>query len=217
LHDTVLAFGSVRSGGTVIASVQLSAVTSALDLFGPGDAPALSPDGTTLAYLSSSAGTPLVWTAHLNGTEAQRFAAANAGWSGASEGHPVWSPTGDRIAYASTRSGNSAIYVGEVVGTTGSATLLTNSPQGASVEPAWSPDGTQIVFTSNRDGPTDLYIVGVATGAVTRLTNLGNVGQGSRASYGSTLLLRLPFTPSPPTAMPSTRQRIPDASSHAAA
>jgi Tol biopolymer transport system component len=179
IHDSLLAFGSVRPGGAVIASIQWGSSSGAPLVFGLGDAPALSPDGTMLAYLSGGSGTPLVWTARIDGTQAQRFAPANAGWSGAAEAHPVWSPTGDRIAYVSTRAGNASIYVGAVSGATGSAALLTHSPTGASVEPAWSPDGTQIVFTSNRDGPTDLYAVSVATGAVTRLTNLGSVGQAT--------------------------------------
>ncbi len=177
LHDSLLAFGSVRPGGAIIASMQVGAASGSPAVFGPGDAPALSPDGTMYAYLSAAAGTPLVWIAHLDGTQAQRFPPAAAGWSGATEAHPVWSPTGDRIAYVSTRAGNASIYVGAVAGAPGSAALLTSSPTGASVEPAWSADGTQVVFTSNRDGPTDLYVVTVATGAVTRLTSVGNVGQ----------------------------------------
>jgi hypothetical protein len=183
VHDSLVAFGSVRPGGVVIASIAGSA-DSTPTLFGPGDAPMLSPDGTTLAYLTMSGGLSLVWTAHVDGSEAERFGPAQAGWSGASEAHPVWSPTGDRIAYVSTRAGNAAIYIGAFGGATGSAALLTNSPSGASVEPAWSPDGKQIVFTSNRDGPTDLYIVTVATGAVVRLTTVGNVGQATWLAGG---------------------------------
>lgn len=178
-HASLVAFGSARPGGVVIASIESGSGGAAPVVFGSGDAPMLSPDGTTLAYLSFSGPTPLVWTAHVDGTAAQRFAPAQAGWSGASEAHPVWSPTGDRIAYVTTRAGNASIYVGAVAGVAGSATLLTSSPTGASVEPAWSPDGARIVFTSNRDGPTDLYVVAVSSGAVTRLTTLGDVGQPS--------------------------------------
>lgn len=188
VYKKLVAFGSVRPGGAVIASIEVGSADSTPAVIGPGDAPMLSPDGTTMAYLSTSSGTSmgtsLVWTAHADGSAAQRFAPAQAGWSGASEAHPVWSPAGDRIAYVSTRSGNAAIYVGAVGGGTGSATLVTSSPTGASVEPAWSADGTQIVFTSNRDGPTDLYIVTVATGKVVRLTTLGSVGQPTWLSDG---------------------------------
>lgn len=179
VHDSLLTFGSVRPGGVVIASIETGVKDSTPAVFGPGDGPQLSPDGTTLAYLTLSGGLPLVWTAHVDGSQAHRFAPAQAGWSGASESHPVWSPTGDRIAYVSTRAGNAAIYLGAAGGPTGSATLLTSSSTGSSVEPAWSPDGTHIVFTSNRDGPTDLYIATLATGAVVRLTTLGSVGQAS--------------------------------------
>jgi len=184
MHDSLLMFGSVREGGIVIASVVTGSGNMSPSQVVSGDAPALSPDGTTLAYLSEAGPTPLVWTSHVDGTNAQRFAPAAAGWTGAIETHPAWSPTGDRIAYVSTRSGNPAIYVGASDGSGGSATLLTGSSTGASVEPAWSPDGSQIVFTSNRDGPTDLYVVTVATGAVARLTNVGNTGQPTWLSDG---------------------------------
>ena len=112
-----------------------------------------------------------------HGFECAALRPADAGWDGAIEGHPSWSPTGDRIAYVTTRSGNPAIFIGAANGATGSATLLTGSVSGASIDPAWSPDGTRLVFTSNRDGPTDLYVVTVATNLVLRLTNIGNVGQ----------------------------------------
>jgi dipeptidyl aminopeptidase/acylaminoacyl peptidase len=176
-------------------SIEMGSGNSTPAVFGPGDAPMLSPDGTTMAYLSVSSGTSvggisLVWTAHVDGSGAQRFAPAQAGWSGASEAHPVWSPTGDRIAYVSTRAGNASIYVGSVAGPTGSATLVTNSPTGASAEPAWSPDGTQIVFTSDRDGPSDLYIVTVATGKVVRLTTLGSLGQATWLPGGDIVFTR---------------------------
>jgi Tol biopolymer transport system component len=190
VHDSLVTFGSVRPGGVVIASIETGLKNPIPAVFGPGDAPQLSPDGTTLAYLTISGGLPLVWTARMDGSDAKRFAPAQAGWSGASESHPVWSPTGDRIAYVTTRAGNAAVYVGAVGGATGSATLVTSSSTGSSVEPAWSPDGAQIVFTSNRDGPTDLYIATVATGAVVRLTTLGSVGQATWLPNGDIVFTR---------------------------
>jgi len=190
VHDSLLVFGSVRQGGVVIASLRTGSGDVSPGLVGAGDAPALSPDGATLAYLSQAGPTPRVWLSHVDGTAAQRFAPAQAGWDGAIETHPAWSPAGDRLAYVSTRAGNAAIYVGVVDGAAGSAALLTGGPAGASVEPAWSPDGTQIVFTSNRDGPTDLYLVTVSTGAVMRLTSVGSVGQPAWLSDGRIVFTR---------------------------
>jgi Tol biopolymer transport system component len=184
-NKTAVFFASTRPVGNVVAHVPSGGgPTDLLAMLGTADEPAVSPDGSMLAFLTTTTPLPRVYTSLIDGSQAARLSAAEAGWDGAVEDHPTWSPTGDRIAYVSTRSGNPGIYVAAVGGAAGSAALLTISPSGASVEPAWSPDGTQIVFTSNRDGPTDLYIATVTTGAVARLTSLGHVGQATWLADG---------------------------------
>ncbi len=170
-------FGSTRRDGTVLAAVRLAESDAAGWTIEPGDAPTLSPDGTMLAYLSTTGPLPRVWFSRSDGSGAQRLAAAEAGWDGAVEAHPAWSPQGDRIAYVSTRNGNAEIFVGAIDGPPGSATVVAAARTGASLEPAWSPEGLRIVFSSDRDGSADLYTVTLASGAVTRLTTMGHVGQ----------------------------------------
>jgi hypothetical protein len=189
---TIVYFGSTRQVGNVVADVPLNGgpTTDLLTALGTADEPSVSPDGTMLAFLTTTTPLPRVWTSRIDGSGAGRLSAAQGGWDGAVEDHPKWSPTGDRVAYVSTRAGNPAIYVAAVGGAAGSATLLTISQSGASVEPSWSPDGTQMVFTSNRDGPADLYVATVATGAVTRLTNLGHVGQATWLADGRIVFTR---------------------------
>lgn len=153
--------------------------------------PALAPGGAMLAFASGS-GFPKITVSDTAGGSETRFAAADAGSSGAIEERPAWSPAGDRIAYMTTRDGWAGIYVGQTTGAAGSATPLVSGANGyASVEPAWSFDGNTIAFASDRDGPTDLYAVTIATGAVARLTTSGNVGQPAWLPDG-----RLVFTQS---------------------
>ena len=139
--------------------------------------PALAPSGTMIVY-SSGSSFPKIMLADTTAGNATRFAAADAGFTGAIENHPTWSPTGDRIAYMTTRDGLAGIYVGSVAGATGSATQLVSGANGyANVEPAWSADGNTIAFASDRGGPTDLYLITLANNTVTRLTTTGKVGQ----------------------------------------
>jgi Tol biopolymer transport system component len=146
--------------------------------------PAIAPAGSGIVFASGS-GFPKIMLSDTSATSETRFAAANAGFSGAIEERPAWSPSGDRIAYMTTRDGAAGIYVGLTAGATGSATALVSGASGyASVEPAWSADGATIAFASNRDGPTDLYAVTVASGAVARLTTLGQVGQPAYLADG---------------------------------
>jgi Tol biopolymer transport system component len=185
-------FISYRTGSAELFSVPLA---------GGGDAqlttnaiaeadPALNASDTQLAFTQGS-GFPRIMTAGANGAGATRLIAADGGWSGALEGSPAWSPTGDRVAYMTTRDGAAGIYIGAVSGASGSATQLVDGAHGyASVEPAWSPGGSSVAFASNRDGPTDLYLVTVATGAVRRLTTLGNVGQPAFTADGRLLFTR---------------------------
>lgn len=56
------------------------------------DEPAVSPDGTRIAYVRSPSGSPAsaLWTAHLDGSARAKVAQGN--W-------PAWSPDGTRLAY----------------------------------------------------------------------------------------------------------------------
>jgi Tol biopolymer transport system component len=151
--------------------------------------PAAAPSGSHLAYVGTDS-FPHIYVAGLDGGAVARFAAADAGFSGALEASPTWSPAGDRIAYTTTRDGLAGIYSGAISGAAGSATQLVSGAHGyASVDPAWNPNGLSVAFASNRDGPTDLYLIVIASGTVTRLTTRGNVGQPAWLADG-----RLVFT-----------------------
>jgi dipeptidyl aminopeptidase/acylaminoacyl peptidase len=58
--------------------------------------PRWSPDGLTIAFVSTRGGSPQIWTIPVNGGEAARLTNVSTGAS-----DPVWSPDGTRIAFYS--------------------------------------------------------------------------------------------------------------------
>jgi hypothetical protein len=163
-------FAAYRHGQPELYSVPLAGgaetrltTTSAAE----GD-PALSWDGTRLAYTSDVAiGVAKVWSANANGTGAARVTPTSFGSEGEPEASPAWSPFGGRLALVGTDNGSADVY--DI--TLGGAPSLLRSGATAEVDPAWSPDGTRLVYTSNVTGAGDLYMLRLADGQVTRLTS----------------------------------------------
>jgi WD40 repeat protein len=128
----------------------------------------LSPDGTTLAYMSAG----YVHTVRVDGSDDRTLTGAGNTNEGDAQNHVVWSPDGSQLAYAST--GN--IYVMNADGSDQHA--ITQSPGGlGDYYPVWSIDGT-IAFwggspTGEDGGPSDaeIYTVPATGGTVTRLTH----------------------------------------------
>lgn len=112
--------------------------------------PALSPDGQTLAFVSSRSGRDAMWLANSDGSN-PRVLLDN----GANPGAPVWSPDGKWIAFAmrppdAKLEVETEIYV--MPSTGGEPRRLTYAP-GDDSHPHWSPDGTRIIFNSTRTSP----------------------------------------------------------------
>lgn len=98
--------------------------------------PALSPDGSEIAFVSGGD----IWTVPSNGGTARLLITDPA-----TEARPLYSPDGTRVAFQSTREGPSNIYILTLA--TGEVRRLTYSDAGESLD-AWSPDGKWIYFTS---------------------------------------------------------------------
>jgi len=124
-------------------------------------APAVSPDGSTLAwYDRRGAGnkislldldTPGAWPRLFDPGSAQ-------------DRSPVWSPDGRTLAFI--RGG--AIWVRPIEG--GEARRVVDPEYPGVGSPVWSPDGTRMAVTSNRSGFSQIAVVEVATGALTPIT-----------------------------------------------
>ena len=121
-------------------------------LLANGVQPAWSPDGQSIAFVSSISGNREIYVMNADGSGEARLT-----YNSSHDEEPVWSPDGQRIAFRSFRDDVYAIYVMNVDGT--DQTRLTNrggswldwfsdlGNRGRS--PDWSPDGRHITFVSS--------------------------------------------------------------------
>ena len=128
--------------------------------------PALSPDGTKIAYLTDSSGAPKLWLCAADGS-GRRPLTAGFGFAGSVEASPSWAPGSDRLVFVSTAGGTAGLYIVAIAG--GGPTPLV-ADANADVEPTWSPDGTLVAFASDRAGVTNIFTVDVVTLQIRQLT-----------------------------------------------
>ncbi len=108
--------------------------------------PALSPDGTRVAYTvretnwDENAYETEIWLASATGGEPHQLTNAAK-----SSSQPVWSPDSRTLAFVSDRDGKRQIYRIEVSG--GEAEKLTTTEEGVTSF-LWAPDGRSIAFTT---------------------------------------------------------------------
>jgi Tol biopolymer transport system component len=103
--------------------------------------PALSPDGSRIAFVATQDGNPEIYVMNTDGSGRIRLTNNSV-----IDQDPTWSPDGLQIAFSSNRSGNFDIY--KMDSTFGvPVTQLTTSPNNES-QPDWSSTG-KIAFTTD--------------------------------------------------------------------
>jgi TolB protein len=140
--------------------------------------PAISPDGTRIAFASNRTGT---WQVYVMEADGGRATALTYGPSESFE--PAWSPDGRRIAFSSNRTGNGDVYVMDADGSNvvqlSGLGLRTGLPDVVGADdsrqfegsPTWSPDGTRIAFAGEIGDNPDLYVMDADGSSVVRLTD----------------------------------------------
>jgi TolB protein len=124
--------------------------------------PRLSPNGSQLAYVSYTSGSPQVRLIDI-ASSAQRPVAPDDAISFA----PRFSPDGTRVVFSMMNGANCDIYITGRDG--GIPQRLTTAP-GTDTDPSFSPDGTKIVFESDRGGSQQLYVMNADGSNQRRLT-----------------------------------------------
>jgi Tol biopolymer transport system component len=113
--------------------------------------PALSPDGTRIAYSSNESGNNDIWVQQIATGHKINLTKDYEG----DDGMSAWSADGDWIAFSSERN-DGGIFVMSALG--GPARQVTTARGRAS----WSPDGTKLVYST---GFTKMYVVALSGGA----------------------------------------------------
>ena len=155
------------------------------DLLMDGRTPALSPDGTLLAYQGTDqqGNNPGIYLSDPGGGNPTRLTDHE------SDRAPAWTSTCRtggtcQIAFMSSRDGSWQIYVVDVEG--GSVQKLTQSA-GSSGLPTWSPDGSRLAFVSDRDGSWGVYVMPSSGGPASKIADWGGQRdnwQVERISWG---------------------------------
>jgi Tol biopolymer transport system component/DNA-binding winged helix-turn-helix (wHTH) protein len=112
--------------------------------------PALSPDSSRIAFVSSRAGSPEIWVADISGGSARRLTS----FGGPQVGAPSWSPDGRAIVFDARPEGHAELFSISIDG----GTPEPIAPSfGNEVAPVFSPDGSEVLFGSDRSGKWQIW------------------------------------------------------------
>ncbi len=127
-------------------------------------APALSPDGSTLAWFARTGMDTRIFVKDLRSPTAwPRLFLPDS----RNERSPVWSPDGRSMAFS--RGGD--IWIQELAGGE-PRRVIEEAYAGGNGSPVFSPDGTRLAFTTGKSGFSQIGVVEVASGRVTPITLL---------------------------------------------
>jgi TolB protein len=150
------------------------------------DQGALSPDGRSLAFISTrGSGAANLWLLDLT---TKKYSSLTSGQSG--NFRPAWSPDGAWIAFSSDRDATPGVYPGQwetlqstgiyIVRPDGNGLRRVTKPGGVAGSPSWSADGKRILFYETDEtgaflaksarSRTELVSVDIATGERTQYT-----------------------------------------------
>ncbi len=112
--------------------------------------PAISPDGSQVAFASNRSGYWDLYSLDLASGQVRQLTETDE-----YEGHPSWSPDGKFIVYEGYLQDNLDLFLLPVF-PIGAPIQLTNDPA-ADYSPSWSPLGRRIAFVSTRSGEAEIW------------------------------------------------------------
>lgn len=159
--------GSVRPGGYDTSMSSPHRITPLTSLPGVESEPAISPDGSMVAFVWSEAdrGASDIYIKHTDAETLLQLTNDNARNTG-----PVWSPDGTQVAYVSVTESGSRIMVAPAVG--GVPRLLATA-RGNVERVDWAPDGETIAYAERPYGGQSSRVVlrNLSTGLAAELTS----------------------------------------------
>lgn len=136
-----------------------------------GVRPTWSPDGELLAFVRSQAPGDLSTALHVispDGTGLRELASSAAGT-------PVWSPDGQLIAFSTPVAEDPGSTDLSLVGRDGTGQRVLADVRALDGDPSWSPDGSTVAFVAAQvEGDSDVYVIGVGGEGLRPLTTSGD-------------------------------------------
>ncbi len=130
--------------------------------------PALSPDGTKIAFASNRSGYWDLYLLEIESGETTRLTNTET-----YDGAPSWSPDGAWLASETYVDDNLEIFIQSISDSSQEAIRLTFD-EGADHSPAWAPKGRQLAFVTTRNGNSEIYLADLDDTSDERFTNLSN-------------------------------------------
>jgi TolB protein len=121
--------------------------------------PAMSPDGSKIAFSSTRSGRPMIFTMNSDGSGIQQMT-----FAGEYNSAPAWSPDGKKLTFAGFDKNRFDIFVMDANGTNMvrlTSAKKTSGKNSNNEDPTFSPDGRSVLFRSDRTGKYQLYVVSV--------------------------------------------------------
>jgi Tol biopolymer transport system component/DNA-binding winged helix-turn-helix (wHTH) protein len=146
--------------------------------------PDLSPDETTLAFVSTRSGGAEVWVSDRDGGQARQMTT----FGRASMRAPRWAPDGQTILISAAVNGQPDLYAIDTA--SGVQTRLTDDADDE-VAPAWSHDGASVMFGARRAGTWQLMQMRLADRSRRQLTTDGGYAAQASPDGRSILFTRL--------------------------
>ncbi len=130
------------------------------------NAPALSPDGSTIAYVAGSDGTLNIFESNADGSNIRQLTKyAN----GEQVYNPKWSPDGSKIIFDYSLKDGRDIATIPVTG--GDVTFVLATPDDER-NAMYTPDGSSIIYASDQTGIFNIYRYNLQTKKTEQLTNV---------------------------------------------
>jgi TolB protein len=128
--------------------------------------PAVSPDGTRLAFTTFAKGNPSIMMLSLESNRFLSFYNQQASLNAT----PTFTPDGKHVVFSSTAAGGSAQLF--ICNLDGSGLRRLSSSSSIDIEPKVNPrTGAELVFTSGRSGPPQIYKMNMDGANAVRLTS----------------------------------------------